>query len=524
MATVTKIPATVSRYTAAPIAAKAKRKVAAYARVSTDHEDQLNSYEAQLDYYTNYIKGNDEWEFAGVYSDEGISGTSTRKREGFQSMVADALAGKIGLILTKSVSRFARNTVDSLTTIRELKAHGTEVYFEKENIWTFDSKGELLISIMSSLAQEESRSISLNVTWGWHKRFADGKPVVPFSHFLGYDRGENGELVINEEEADTVRIIYAEFQAGLSFTQIAKELTDLGIKSPAGKDVWNSGTVKSILMNEKYKGCALLQKGYTEDYLTKKRVKNDGAIPQYYVEESHPYIIEPEVFDRVQDLIELRKKHKHFSGSTIFSTKIRCGCCGEWYGSKVWHSTDRYRRVIWRCNAKYDDKEHRCSTPHLTEEEVKAAFIRAVNKLAADREWLLADLREIQATYSGTDGREQRLRELDERLNAEADAVQELIAENARVAQNQDDYNRRYDEAVSRFETTKAERDALAAEIRQRGIRRREFERFITTLETLPDEVTDFSENLWGSLVEYLTVYAKDDLRFMLPCEVEITA
>ena len=134
MATVTKIPATVSRYTAVPIAAKAKRKVAAYARVSTDHEDQLNSYEAQLDYYTNYIKGNDEWEFAGVYSDEGISGTSTRKREGFQSMVADALAGKIGLILTKSVSRFARNTVDSLTTIRELKAHGTEVYFEKENI------------------------------------------------------------------------------------------------------------------------------------------------------------------------------------------------------------------------------------------------------------------------------------------------------------------------------------------------------------------------------------------------------
>ena len=180
--------------------------------------------------------------------------------------------------------------------------------------------------------------------------------------------------------------------------------------------------------------------------------------------------------------------------------------------------------MIWRCNAKYDDKEHRCSTPHLTEEEVKAAFIRAVNKLAADREWLLADLREIQATYSGTDGREQRLRELDERLNAEADAVQELIAENARVAQNQDDYNRRYDEAVSRFETTKVERDALAAEIRQRGIRRREFERFITTLETLPDEVTDFSEDLWVSLVEYLTVYAKDDLRFMLPCEVEITA
>ena len=208
MATVTKIPATVSRYTATPIQTRVRRKVAAYARVSTDHEDQLNSYEAQCDYYTTYIQANDEWEFAGVYSDEGISGTSTRRRDGFNRMVEDALAGRIGLILTKSVSRFARNTVDSLTTIRKLKEHGTEVYFEKENIWTFDSKGELLLTIMSSLAQEESRSISLNVTWGQRKRFADGKATAPFSVFLGYDRGENGEFVINPEQAEIVKIIY----------------------------------------------------------------------------------------------------------------------------------------------------------------------------------------------------------------------------------------------------------------------------------------------------------------------------
>ena len=281
-------------------------------------------------------------------------------------MVKDALAGKIGLILTKSVSRFARNTVDSLTTIRKLKEHGTEVYFEKENIWTFDSKGELLLTIMSSLAQEESRSISLNVTWGQRKRFADGKATVPFGRFLGYDRGEHVELVINEEEADTVRIIYAEFLAGLSYTAIAKKLSELGIKSPAGNDVWNNSTVKSILSNEKYKGCALLQKGYTQDYLTKKYVKNDGAVPQYYVEDSHPAIIEPEVFDRVQDIMDIRSRTKSFSGCTIFSSRIRCGCCGGWFGSKVWHSTDRYRRVIWQCNAKYKDKGHKCVTPHLT--------------------------------------------------------------------------------------------------------------------------------------------------------------
>ena len=249
MATVTKIPATVSRYTATPIQTRVRRKVAASARVSTDHEDQLNSYEAQCDYYTTYIQANDEWEFAGVYSDEGISGTSTRRRDGFNRMVEDALAGRIGLILTKSVSRFARNTVDSLTTIRKLKEHGTEVYFEKENIWTFDSKGELLLTIMSSLAQEESRSISLNVTWGQRKRFADGKASAPFSVFLGYDRGEHGEFVVNLEQAEIIKIIYGEFLKGFSFKAIAKKLTAMGIKSPKGKDVWNESTVKSILTN-----------------------------------------------------------------------------------------------------------------------------------------------------------------------------------------------------------------------------------------------------------------------------------
>ena len=189
------IPATLGRFTSAPIgftsapiASLRKRKVAGYARVSTDHDDQFSSYTAQVDYYTSYIKSRDDWKFVNVYTDEGITGTSTKHREGFKSMIADALAGKIDLIVTKSVSRFARNTVDSLTTIRQLKENGTEVYFEKENIWTFDAKGEVLLTIMSSLAQEESRSISENCTWGHRKRFADGKVTIPYKHFLGYDR------------------------------------------------------------------------------------------------------------------------------------------------------------------------------------------------------------------------------------------------------------------------------------------------------------------------------------------------
>ena len=518
---VTKIPATVSQFTAAPINAKVRRKVAGYARVSTDHDEQLTSYEAQLDYYTALIKGHEDWEFAGMYSDEGITGTSTKKREGFQTMVSDALAGKIQLIITKSVSRFARNTVDSLSTIRKLKEHGTEVFFEKENIWTFDSKGELLITIMSSLAQEESRSISENVTWGHRKRMADGKVAVAFSRFLGYDRGEDGNLVLNPEEAKTIRFIYGEFLAGLSFHAIAGKLTEMGVKTPSGKDRWSQGTVKSILQNEKYAGNALLQKSYTADFLTKKQVPNRGEVPQYFVKDNHEAIIEPAIFDRVQDMIRERSMKKGYSGVSIFSSRIKCGCCGAWYGSKVWHSTDKYRRVVWQCNSKFKDKTH-CQTPHLTEDEIKAAFLRLVNILITDRKWILAELRTVRDTLSGAAELESEQKRLAEQLNADADAVQNLIAENARVAQNQKEYALRYDALASRFEDTRARYEQVTAEIAARGIRRREFDRFIRALEKLPDLVTEFDEALWGSLVDCLTVNARDDLAFTLTSGMEI--
>ena len=210
MAVIEVIPQKISKITNLPLS-KSKRRVAAYARVSTGSDEQFTSFEAQVDYYTNFINKNPEWEMVKVYTDEGITGTSTRKREGFNNMINDALNGQIDLIVTKSVSRFARNTVDSLTTIRKLKAANVEVFFEKENIYTFDSKGELLITIMSSLAQEESRSISENVTWGIRKSFSDGKVMIPYAHFLGYEKGEDGRPQIVKEEAEIVKLIYGLF-------------------------------------------------------------------------------------------------------------------------------------------------------------------------------------------------------------------------------------------------------------------------------------------------------------------------
>lgn len=255
-----------------------KRRVAAYARVSTDYEEQITSYQAQVRFYTNYIKSRPDWQFVDVYTDEGISATSTKNRDGFNRMIANAMAGHIDLIVTKSVSRFARNTVDSLSTIRKLKEHNVECYFEKENIWTFDSKGELLITIMSSLAQEESRSISENVTWEQRKLFAEGKVTMCCGAFLGYRKGENGQPEIVPEEAEIVRYIYRQFILGLTPYKIAANLTAQGVPTPGGKRKWAINTIKSFLTNEKYKGDALLQKRFTVDFLTKKTKINEGEV------------------------------------------------------------------------------------------------------------------------------------------------------------------------------------------------------------------------------------------------------
>ncbi len=237
-----------------------RKKVAAYARVSKDTERLMNSVSAQISHYSTLIQTHPEWEYAGVYADCGVSGTGTAGRSEFLRMLSDCEAGKINIILTKSISRFARNTVDLLETVRHLKSLGIEVRFEKEHINSLSEDGELMLSLLASFAQEESRSISENCTWGQRKRFADGKVTVPFKRFLGYDRGDDGNLVINEEQAETVRRIYGLFLQGRSPNAVARLLTAEGVPSPGGKQTWSSGTVRSILTNEKYKGDALLQK------------------------------------------------------------------------------------------------------------------------------------------------------------------------------------------------------------------------------------------------------------------------
>ncbi|HFZ4865398.1 TPA: recombinase family protein [Streptococcus agalactiae] len=486
-----------------------KRRVAGYARVSTDHEVQATSYESQMRYYSEYINGRDDWEFVKMYSDEGISGTNTKLRTGFKSMVEDALDGKIDLIITKSVSRFARNTVDSLTTVRQLKEVGVEIYFEKENIWTLDSKGELLIAIMSSLAQEESRSISENVTWGLRKQFAEGKVHFPYTNVLGFKAGEDGAIVVDQDEAKTVRYIFQQALIGKSPYHIAKDLTEQVIPSPSGKSHWNATTIKRMLRNEKYKGDALLQKTYTTDFLTKKKNINRGELPQYYVENNHEAIVDRETFDAVQQVLENKGRK---SSTTIFSSKLVCGDCGHFFGSKVWHSTSKYRRVIYQCNEKYKGIS-KCSTPHVTEEEVIQWFISAVNQVLDNRIEVIDNLY-VLLSIGNLEVIDEQIKVLETEAEVVSQLVANLVSENAIIRQDQDKYLKKYNQLTSKYEGIVQDIESLELQRMQKSKRNKELQDFIGTLEKLGKVLTDFDELLWESLVESVMINEDKGAKF----------
>lgn len=499
-----------------------KRKVAAYARVSTDSDEQFTSFQAQVNYYTKYINAHEDWELADVYSDEGISGTNTKNREGFNKMIEDALKGKFDLIITKSVSRFARNTVDSLTTIRKLKEKGVEVFFEKENIYTFDSTGELLITIMSSLAQEESRSISENVTWGHRNSFASGKVHLAYSHFLGYEKGEDGRPKIVEEEAKIVRKIYALFLSGYSTYQIAEELSKLGYKTPSGKTKWSFSTILSILSNEKYKGDARLQKEVTISFLTHEKKKNEGEAPQYYVSNSHEAIIAPAEWEMAQ--IELKRRNdlgKKFSGVSIFASKLICGDCGGFYGQKVWHSNDAYKKTIWQCNDKF--KGDKCETPTLSEEQIKSYFIRAYNQLLKEQSAVKEDCLMMAEIVGNTSSLDVEIASTNDEIEGIEALARQLIESNSSEALNQEEYQKKYDRLKTKHETLSKKLSALQEEKTSKEARAKKLYIFLENFESNNYILTEWNSSVWTLMLEKATVFRKKIVfRFYSGKEIEV--
>ena len=479
------IPPTKAKPTEAPTQSNAVRRVAAYARVSTNDIDQRTSYNNQVDYYTQYIREHEGWEFAGMFTDEGITGTSIRHRDGFNAMIAAAMEGRIDLIITKSISRFARNTVDTLTTVRKLKERGVEVYFEKENIFTLDSKGELLITIMSSLAQEESRSISENVTWGMRRRFAEGMVYVPYERFLGYRKGQDGQFEIIPEEAEVVRYIYRLFMEGKSLCWIARHLTEHDIPTPTGRARWGDNTIRNILRNEKYKGEALLQKRFRTDFLTKKNKVNEGEVPQYYVENSHPAIVSPALFDAAQEEFKRRASLGFNPTNThCFSGKLFCAECGGLYGSKKYMG-----RRGWRCNNQHSSKTD-CKMPTLRDEDIEAAFVGAFNR-AIERKDEIVDLcLEVMGQRCDTSGIEAEIASVQSDLAYVTGLIEQYTPADPEVYM---DYITRRDDL----------QDRLAALQSRQGLLKENFKNIQEYLGAIDAEgrISSFHEVLWLNTV-----------------------
>ena len=380
-----------------PISEQAKKlRVAAYARVSSDSADQLNSFATQGDYYTSTIRSNDEWEFAGLYADEAVSGTTAEKRDEFQRLLADCRAGKIDRILVKSISRFARNTLDCIQTVRELKLLGVAVQFEKESIDTGNMGSEMLLSILGAAAQEESLSISKNLKWSYRRRMKSGD-FITCSAPLGYVL-QDKTLVPDPHEVPIIEYIFSSYLAGKGVVEIASELSAIEIKHNDGDTKrWNSATILYILKNEKYIGDSLVQKKFTLEELPLRRKQNNGQLTKYYIKNSHPGIIPFEAFQAVQELLKQRNMTHAPKGEIQqfpLSKTIKCGLCG----STCYRKTND-TLVKWICHQHLKSKEF-CSIKAIPQEEIYQAFLRIHNKLLDNKEILdtmLNQLLELQA-------------------------------------------------------------------------------------------------------------------------------
>lgn len=381
-------------------------RVAAYCRVSTDDEEQKTSYEAQIGYYTEKINSNPEWQMAGIFADEGISGTQAQKRPEFLKMIRLCRQRKIDIILTKSLSRFARNTVDSLGYIRELRTLGIAVISEKENINTLTAESEMLITIMSCFAQAESESISKNVSWGVRQSFKNGNVPMQYARLLGYRKGHDGNAEIIPEEAEVVKEIYRCYLDGMSMNLIADRLNEKGLTTKGGSSPYRKMVVQRILTNEKYTGDALLQKTYVTDCITKKTRKNNGELPMYLVKNHHEPIISRFDFNRVQEEMARRSAKRtiadkltktgqgKYSAKYALSELLICGECGEHYRRVTW-TAKGFKEIKWRCVSRIQYGKKKChSSPTVDEQALHRAIVSAVNEFCTVKDDVAKTLHE----------------------------------------------------------------------------------------------------------------------------------
>lgn len=508
-------------------------RVAPYCRVSTGKEEQLSSYEAQIEYYTAKIAANPEWTMVRMFADEGISGTSTKKRKEFRKMIQACESGKIDLVITKSVSRFCRNTLDGLSYVRRLKNHGVGVFFEKENVNTLYMDNEMILTFMMSQAQSESESLSGNVKWGHRKNFRDGKVYYNYSSFLGYRRGPDGLPEIDPEEAAIVRRIFARYLMGQSIHQIARDLMDDGIRTAQGREKWNDSVIQNMLRNEKYIGDALLQKTYIADLFNRQVKKNNGELPMYYVEDCHPAIIDRETYQKVQEEIARRSSLRKtaartktelgkFSGKYVLTELLVCGECGSPYRRVIW-TQKGVKRVVWRCGSRLDHGKRICKkSPTLDESKIHSAVVSAMNDLFNAQAAKQALTNCITAVLSG---------EMDEltlpAVDAQIQQMQERQMELLQLAVGAGPDCVDYDEEIQRVSAAKTQLMAKKAELEREQRTAGEFDLRMDQIAALLNEadcsITDFDEVTVRQMVSNIKVMDKDRLliRFKDGTEIE---
>ena len=503
---------------------KRKLQVAAYCRVSTEEEEQQSSYEAQCSYYTDKIMTNPEWTMAGIFADEGITGTSTKKRDDFNRMIRKCKKKKIDLILTKSISRFARNTLDTINYTRMLRAMGIGIYFEKENINTLDMDSEMLITMLGAFAQAESESISRNVAWGKRKAIQDGKVFVNFNRLYGYYLNDDGTPAINTEQAEAVKFMFTRYMAGDTTRTIARKLDEAGVPTSSGKTAWEAATIKAILKNEKYCGDVLAQKTFKDSVIGGKIQKNTGQLPQVLVQNNHPAIISRELYYEVQEEMKRRTaaispSTKSSTGRTRYSSKyalserLVCGECGTLYRRCTWTIRGK-KKIVWRCVSRLDHGTKYCKqSPTMEESALQTAIMDAINRsmdssggLARNAAVGFLMILKPQENAEFTLGEvKRRIQE----LTAEFDTLFEI--DGSEVTEQD-----RFTEITQELAELKKKQESISAQLRNNQAIQSKVNRFASAAERIDHRLTEWDEEFIRQMIHTVEVISADKIRVVL--------
>lgn len=513
-----------------------KKRIGVYVRVSTELDSQASSYEIQVSYFKEYVQKNPQWELVEIFADEGISGTSTKNRAGFNRMIESCKNKEIDYIITKSISRFARNTLDCLHYIRMLKGLGIGIYFQKENLDTLDSKSELFLTILSSMAQEESRSISENTKWGVQKRFQQGIVHMPTTYFLGYDTDEDGNIVIDEEQAKVVRRIFQEFLNGKGTSLIAKGLMEDGVLTARGNPTWTSDSVYKILKNEKYMGDCLAQKTVTLDFLTHKRVRNKDHQPQFLVRNNHPAIISEEDWNAVQQELKRRSKmlrdpdgkySMRYSGTATFSNKLFCGeCQGPVIRRRLTtHTKEREKAhfTAWQCRsaAKLDREYKGCKSKYIWEEDLEKEFMKLLIELKDKKEKIINEAQLAIDEYSLTESEEARLEELKLQFEKITDRISEMAAREP--SRNDPIYDATMQHLMYEQEILQMEYEKLNENKQDSIYLQNHLDELLKYIDEIGEDNEDFRDDIFTQTVEKGILYNNHRVEIYFKCGITCT-